>query len=322
MKKLKKWMAYIAITIALIIVVTISYVTLALPNVGEPQSLKVDLTPQRIARGKYLANHVAVCIDCHSTRKWNEFAAPIDTAIIGAGGEHFDANVGFPGDVYVPNITPANLKNWTDGELYRAITTGVKKDGSAIFPIMPYGSYGKMDAEDVYSIIAYVRTLKPHETKFPARRLNFPLNIIVHTMPGKAAETTRPAESDTIAYGKYLITTAACADCHTNNKDLDYAGGKEFGMPGNTVVTSSNITPDAKTGIGTWSKQMFIAKFKQFTDYKAQPRAVKAGQFQTVMPWWRYSGMNEKDLGAIYAYLRTVKPVNNRVVKFQSKPKA
>ncbi|MES2269188.1 MAG: hypothetical protein V4520_20660 [Bacteroidota bacterium] len=40
------------------------------------------------------------------------------------------------------------------------------------------------------------------------------------------------------------------------------------------------------------------------------------------MPWWRYSGMNEKDLGAIYAYLRTVKPVNNRVVKFESKPKA
>ncbi|MES2269189.1 MAG: hypothetical protein V4520_20665 [Bacteroidota bacterium] len=180
MKKLKKWMAYIAISIALIIVVIISYITLALPNVGQPRALKVDLTPQRIARGKYLANHVAVCIDCHSTRKWNYFAAPIETTVIGAGGEHFDANVGFPGDVYVPNITPTNLKSWTDGEIYRAITTGVKKDGSAIFPIMPYGSYGKMDPEDIYSIIAYVRTLKPHETNFPARRLDFPLNIIVH----------------------------------------------------------------------------------------------------------------------------------------------
>jgi hypothetical protein len=127
MKRIKKWMAYIAITVTLIIVVAISYVTFALPNVGEPQNIKVDLTPQRIEHGKYLANNVAACVDCHSTRKWDVFAAPIDSAVLGAGGEKFDGRINFPGEVYVPNITPANLKNWTDGELYRAITTGVKK---------------------------------------------------------------------------------------------------------------------------------------------------------------------------------------------------
>jgi hypothetical protein len=137
MKQFKKWTAYTVVFIAVIIFAAISFITLALPNVGKPLNLKVDATPQRIARGKYLASHVAVCVDCHSTRNWTVFAAPTDTAVLGAGGEHFNADKGFPGDVYAPNITPANLKSWTDGEVYRAITTGVKKDGSAIFPLMP-----------------------------------------------------------------------------------------------------------------------------------------------------------------------------------------
>jgi hypothetical protein len=124
MKKFKKWVVYIVICIALVIVAAISYITLALPDVGKPQNITVGLTPQRIEHGKYLANHVAVCIDCHSTRKWDVFAAPIDSAILGAGGEKFDARVNFPGEVYVPNITPANLKNWTDGRFTGQLPRG------------------------------------------------------------------------------------------------------------------------------------------------------------------------------------------------------
>jgi hypothetical protein len=85
MKKFKKWVAYIVITTILVIVVGVCYITLALPNVGKAQEIKVKLTPQRIERGKYLANHVAVCIDCHSTRDWNKFAGPIVPNGVGAG---------------------------------------------------------------------------------------------------------------------------------------------------------------------------------------------------------------------------------------------
>ncbi|MBB5397701.1 cytochrome c [Mucilaginibacter sp. AK015] len=323
MKKFKKWATYIAICVALFIIAAISYVSLALPNVGEPQNIKVDATPQRIARGKYLANHVAVCIDCHSTRKWDIFAAPIDTAVIGAGGEKFDSRISFPGEVYVPNITPANLKSWTDGELYRAITTGVKKDGSAIFPIMPWQSYSKMDPEDVYDIIAYIRTLQPHAASYPKRKLDFPLNLLVNTMPKKAEPGKRPAESDTLKYGAYLVTTAACAECHTKAEKgspipgMEFAGGNEYGMGNGATLRAANISPDKETGIGSWTKEQFISRFKQFDNSAMKPVAVKPGEFQTIMPWWRYSGMSETDLGAIYAYLKTVKPVKNKVNKFQ-----
>jgi mono/diheme cytochrome c family protein len=323
MKKFKKWVAYIVITTILVIVVGVCYITLALPNVGKPQEIKVKLTPQRIERGKYLANHVAVCIDCHSTRDWNKFAGPIVPNGVGAGGEKFDGRISFPGEVYVPNITPANLKNWTDGELYRAITTGVKKDGSAIFPIMPWQSYSKMDPDDVYSIIAYVRTLESHKAAYPKRKLDFPLNLIVNTMPKKAEPGKRPAESDTLQYGAYLVQTAACRECHTKADKgvpipgMDLAGGNEYKIGNGVTLTSANISPDNGTGIGKWTRAQFISRFKQFDNGTIKPFEVKPGEFQTIMPWWRYSGMSEKDLGAIYAYLKTVKPVKNHVNKFQ-----
>lgn len=326
MKKLKKLVAYIVITVVLIVIGGVSYITLALPDVGKPEDIKIALTPQRIERGNYLANHVVVCVDCHSTRNWSQFAGPIDTTVIGAGGEKFDASVGFPGTVYVPNITPSHLKDWTDGELYRAITTGVKKDGSAIFPIMPWQYYGTMDREDVYSIIAYMRTLKPHAAEFPKRKLNFPLNLLVNTMPQKAHPGKRPAESDTLKYGEYLVQSAACKDCHTqaiNGKllaGMDFAGGKEFGMPGGVKLRSSNITPDKKTGIGSWTKEQFVSRFAQYGNGTARPVAVKQGEYQTIMPWWKYGGMKTADLEAMYTYLKTVKPVSNRFVEFENKP--
>jgi len=81
-------------------------------------------------------------------------------------------------------------------------------------------------------------------------------------------------------------------------------------------VRSANITPDMETGIGKWNKYQFVSKFKQYDNPDAHNIPVKPNDFNTVMPWMMYSGMTEEDLSAIYAYLRTVKPVSNKVVKF------
>jgi len=320
MKKAGKIIIYAVLALALITGGLLSYVKFGLPNVGNAPDLKVELTPQRIARGKYLANNVTVCIDCHSKRDWSKFSGPLDSTALGAGGEKFDHNVGFPGEVFTPNITPFNLKNWTDGELFRAITSGVKKDGSAIFPIMPYMSYSKMDKEDIYSIIAYIRTLPYKESESHERTLDFPLNFIVNTMPVKPEPKPVPSENDQLAYGAYLVNSAACRDCHTKQEKgefvagMDFAGGREFGTPDGTL-SSANITPDKESGIGSWTKEMFVGRFKAFED-KHSLSAVNKGDFQTIMPWSMYSGMKVKDLEAIYAFLRTVKPVKNQVTKF------
>src|SRR5476651_2666617 len=131
MKAFKKWTLIIISAAVIVIIVGISYITLALPDVGKPEDIKIVYTPQRLTHGKYLANHVTLCMDCHSDHDTTRFDIPIDTDKLGAGGMKFSAAIGFPGEVYVPNITPHTLKDWTDGEIFRAITTGVKKDGTA-----------------------------------------------------------------------------------------------------------------------------------------------------------------------------------------------
>lgn len=297
----------------------ISYVKMALPNVGEPdQTMKIQATNANIKRGEYLSNHVAVCMDCHSTRDWNKYSAPIINGTLGKGGEAFTKEFGFPGNYYSKNITPFNLKNWTDGELYRCITTGVTKNGKALFPVMPYPSYGKMADSDIKAIISYIRTLKPIESKIDESHSDFPMNIIINTIPSKASPSEIPDKKDIVNYGSYLMNVANCAECHTKAirgkklEGMDFAGGFEFNLP-NGTIRSANITPDSETGIGKMKKEDFIKKFKSFDLKTYIPTEVKKEQFNTVMPWTMYSGMTEEDLGAIYEYLRTVKPVNNKI---------
>ncbi|MCR8559888.1 c-type cytochrome [Mucilaginibacter sp. BJC16-A38] len=318
MKKIRKILLYTVITIILVVVIAVSYITLALPNVGAPEDIKVELTSQRIARGEYLANHVNMCMDCHSKRDWSKPVGAISASSLGGGGNVFDASEGFPGKVPVPNITPYKLKDWTDGEIFRAITTGERKDGSAIFPLMPWPYFSKMDREDVYSVIAYLRTLKPIKVDYARGVLDFPLNILVHTMPQKATLSKLPSPADTIKYGEYIVRSAACMQCHTQDKQgkpkagLEFAGGHEFKIDGKPVY-SANITPDKNTGIGSWSREAFVERFKSFTDSskKLNPAAAK---LVTVMPWYDYSGMTESDLKSVYAYLRTIKAIHNKVI--------
>ena len=118
--------------------------------------------------------------------------------------------MGFPGKFYSRNITPFNLKNWTDGEIFRTITTGVNKSGRALFPVMPYQNYGKMDKEDIYDIIAYVRSLPLIESNPPENQLDFPMNFIVNTIPVNTALVQKPPKSDTLNYGAYVVISYDC----------------------------------------------------------------------------------------------------------------
>lgn len=321
LRKFLKILGFIVLALVLIVAGLLIYLKKGLPKVGPAPEITVQATPEMVKRGAYLANHVTVCIDCHSTRDWSRFAGPIIPGTEGKGGDKFGEAMGFPGTFYARNITPANLKNWTDGEIYRAITTGVDKDDQALFPVMPYHYYGMMDPQDVKAIIAYVRTLPPIPNTPPARHIDFPMNFIINTIPQKAYPMKRPSPSDTLAYGHYLVQIAGCQECHTKQVKGKvvgqlFAGGWEFRSPDGSVVRSANITPDKETGIGSWSKEAFIHLFRSYTDSGYQPPKIQPGQMQTVMPWNMYGGMDTTDLAAIYTYLHSLKPVKNAVVHF------
>ena len=118
-------------------------------NVGSAPDIKIDATPEHLSSGEYLAYHITVCIDCHSRRDWSRFSGPPAEGTIAMGGDLFDQKYGFPGTYYAKNITPTGISRYTDGELFRVITTGVNKEGKAIFPVMPFRYYGQMDEEDI-----------------------------------------------------------------------------------------------------------------------------------------------------------------------------
>jgi cytochrome c2 len=260
-------------------------------------------------------------MDCHSTRDWSKFSGPVVPGTIGKGGERFDQTMGFPGVYYSRNITPAGINRYTDGELYRVITTGVTREGRAMFPVMPYPYYGKMDDEDIYSLIAYLRTLQPIENQITESVSEFPMNIILNTIPSKGLPTKRPLLSDTVAYGAYMANASGCVECHSPVekgqiiKDQTFAGGRVFTMPGG-VLRSANISMDPETGIGKWSKRAFVQRFKAYTDSSYVAPSVAQGEFNTIMPWTMYGNMTEDDLGAIYTYLKTLPARKNDVVKF------
>ena len=320
MKKAVKILGAILLLLIVAVIAVLTYVSNFLPDVKPAGDLQITVTDSLLTRGEYLANHVTVCIDCHSERDWTKYSGPIVPRTNGGGGDIFDHNMGFPGTFYARNITPSGIGDWTNGELARLITTGVTKDGEPIFPVMPYQSYASLDPFDLQAIITYIRTLKPINNNIPESSADFPMNFIMRTIPKDSESGHAPERSDSIAYGRYLVKIAGCADCHTEQvngqpkEGMYLAGGFQFNLPGHAVV-SANITPDEETGIGYWDKETFIDKFKFYSQPDAAQDVAEDG-YNTVMPWTMYGGMTEEDLGAIFDYLMAIKPVSHKFERY------
>lgn len=324
MKTVKKAGLILVGLILTVVVVGLGVLFLFFPKVDPAPDLKVQITPEKVARGKYIANSVAVCMDCHSQRDWSSFSGPLVSGTLGMGGEHFSREMGFPGIFYSKNITPAGIGTWTDGEIYRAITSGVNKDGKSLFPVMPYHHYNQLHDQDIHAVIAYLRSLAPIENEIPDRTIDFPVNLILRTMPAPRAEIPAiPEKSDKLAYGKYLATMASCVDCHTPVKngniikDQVFSGGREFVMPGG-ILTAPNLTPSA-SGLKHWTEEQFVSTFKQYQDSSYVSPKLGPEDMNTLMPWIMYAGMEEEDLKAIFTYLQSLPPIERTVQKFAPK---
>ncbi len=303
----------------------VSYLALRKPAQRPASAMKVEATPERLARGKYLVHHVSVCLDCHSERT-SAYALPIKPGREGVGGFIWNKEIGFPGTLAAPNLTSdreTGLGEWSDDEILRAIREGVDREGKALFPIMPYGKYRHMSDDDAQAIVAYLRTIAPQRYERPEKALDVPMNFIEKFIPKPLeAPVPPPDRSSEVAYGQYLVTIGACAECHTPKDDqgqpipgMELAGGFEMITPEFRVVTT-NITPHPSTYMGTATRDEFIARFRAFSGYTAETAPPAAKGKNTLMPWIAYSGMTDEDLGAVYAYLKTVAPVDHKVNAF------
>ena len=123
---------------------------------------------------------------------------------------------------------------------------------------------------------------------------------------GPPADAAAPPDAagqfsdDPVARGKYLVDAGDCQACHTRAGGTPFAGARGIRTPFG-IIYSANITPDLKTGIGSWTEADF---------YRAMHNGIAHGgkNLYPAFPYTYFTRMSRPDVDAIWAYLRTLPP--------------
>src|SRR3954471_6394697 len=218
---MKKAIKIVGVVLGVVVCVAVagaSYMVFRSPAMAPPPDVKVQMTPERIARGKYIFT-LSDCSGCHSGRDFSRFDGPVIESQRGQGVE-FPKEMGLPGRIASRNITmdvETGIGGWTDGEKIRAIREGISRDGTMLFPMMPYERFRQMSDEDVMSLVAYLNTLAPVKHKVERSQVDFPVSILMRSAPQPAGAVPQPDRSNRLRYGGYLAGLAGCAGCHTQS---------------------------------------------------------------------------------------------------------
>jgi len=314
----KKTIGLILLVLIVLVCVGITFTIGWRPIIGARKrgltDRKFEKTEARMLRGKYLVEAVNGCFGCHTDADWSKPGAPPMAGKEGSGHIWSDQDLPW---LVAPNITPdkeTGAGNWSDDALARAIREGIGHDGRTLFPMMPYQSYRSMADEDLASIIVYLRSVPPVKNQLPVTKMPFPLNFLMHNVPQPVtAAVPPPDQSNQVARGQYLVKMSACADCHTPQEKgqpipgMDFAGGFLLHEPKGDVV-SANITP-AASGIGYYNEATFIQAMRT--------GKVGARPLHYSMPFYFFGKMSDEDLKAMFAYLKTLKPVRHQLDNYE-----
>jgi len=212
----------------------------------------VNPTTQVINVGEYLAR-AGDCVACHTAPNGKPFA----------GGRAMPTPFG---NLYVPNITPddeTGIGQWTSDDFYRMMHTGVSRDGTLLYPAMPFASYTRITRADSDAIYAYLMSVAPVRQVNRPHELHFPFNqrdllIGWRTLYFKEGEfTPDPNQSAQWNRGAYLVQGLGhCAMCHTA---INALGGSseskafEGGMIPNQNWYAPSLTSNREAGLGDWA---------------------------------------------------------------------
>ena len=276
-------------------------------------SKKVAVTPERVARGRYLVEGVAHCMRCHSDHDWKMHGAPEVAGLSGAGWDVPWRDNKMPGPVFATNLTPdpeTGLGNVPDDAIARAIREGVGHDGRALF-MMPWQNFRGFSDEEVASIIAYLRSIPAVRKPRGATKIVAPVRWFLKAAPQPLdAPVAAADESSPVARGRRLAELGQCQTCHTPVDarhqplaGMAFAGGQEFVIDGVTY-RSPNITPDA-SGIAHYDEALFVRTMRTGN--------VGSRRLAPIMPWLEIRQLSDDDLKALWAYLKTVRPIAHDV---------
>ena len=130
------------------------------PPIDKP--ITAPATTDKVAYGAYLAGPLGHCVECH-TPMGPDHRQQYAT-LLGAGGMQFNGPWGLSVAKNITSDPEQGLGKWTDAEIERAIRTGIDKDGHPLKPPMGFAYYKKISADDMATLIAWLRSLPPKKS--------------------------------------------------------------------------------------------------------------------------------------------------------------
>jgi mono/diheme cytochrome c family protein len=252
-------------------------------------------------RGAYLAA-IFACQDCHSPREANGIT--LAPATLMAGGQPFSGPWGL---VHSANVTEM-ARAFNDATLSQVLRGQLFS-----LQVMPTAAFNQMSVQDMRDLIAYLRTLRPVSYDAPANDLEGDF-VMPPLNPPVPIPEVAPA-GPTVERGKYLVTMAACQDCHTplnangQPDETRILAGGAFTITDKLgrVVTPPNLTPDKATGLGNWTDAEIAAALRE-------GKRPGGGQLNPLMPYaTAFYAYTDEDVAAVIAYLRSLPAVNNPI---------
>jgi len=259
-----------------------------------------------ISRGRYIAA-ASDCAACHTAPN---------------GGQPFAGGYGIVsplGTIVSTNITPSmtdGIGTYTEEEFAHAVRDGAAKDGSHLYPAMPYTAYAKMTDDDVKALYAYfMHEVKPVDHQPQKTELPFPFSIRTSMAAwnflflDKTRFTPDASKSQAWNRGAYLSEALAhCSTCHTPRNAL-MAEQSSKALSGGSLGSwyAPNITSDPISGIGDWTQDELVQYLRTgHIAGKAQAAGPMAEAIEHSL-----QHLTDEDLKAIAVYVRDVTPVSS-----------
>jgi len=292
--------------------VTLLVCTMGVALVGlRPDVVVAQAGSAEIARGRYVFGATGGC-GCHTAKD-----QPAN-----AGGRRYDGPFG---TVYSSNITPdreTGIGGWTDEQIITATRLGRRPNGERLLPVHPYPVFNGMAADDLKSLVAFLRTVTPVKRANQPKRIAVPLFESVFLPAWLAAfapRETPPAAAPTagVPRGEYLVRAVGhCGECHTPRTMTMATDNRRFlaGNPkGPEDQAIPNITPDSDTGIGKWT----VEEIADYLGTGNKPDGDVAGGLMGEVidgTLAGYKDLSKADRVAIAQYLKTLPPIRNKIV--------
>ncbi len=269
---------------------------LGLPGATSAASID-DQNFSQVEQGRYLTM-VADCGACHTLPGSGHELA---------GGRRIETPFGM---LLSPNITPdpeTGIGAWTDDEFINALTKGTGRNGTRLYPAMPYTYYAKLTRDDALAIRAYLNTIPAVHNPVHSNQLPFPLNMRWTMALWDAlffrTQTFAPTPDKTAQWnrGAYLAEGPAhCGMCHTPKNFLG-ADNNSHRLQGYNLQGwfAPNITNDSRRGLGSWSVDDIVS-YLQTGHNKVTTTTGLMSETLNLST----SHMREEDLRAIAVYLK------------------